>query len=182
MGTLLYSMITSLDGYVVDAEGSFDWAEPDREVFEFVTERTRDIGTYLMGRRMYELMQYWDTPEAHAGDEREYAAVWSATDKVVFSTTLQDVTTARTTLQNTFDPDLVARLKSLSSTRLSVEGPTFAAHALRAGLVDEIEQYLVPVVVGGGIPFFPADLSLDLELLDERRFESGVVWLRYGCR
>lgn len=182
MGTLVYSMITSLDGYVEDGSGSFAWAQPGPEVFDFVVERTRTVGTSLMGRRMFELMQYWDTDEALEGDEREFALAWQGAEKVVFSTTLPDVGTRRTTLERSFDAEAVSRLVAATDGRVTIDGPTLAAHALRAGIVDEVEQYLLPVAVGGGIPFYPTDLHLGLRLLDSRTFDDGTVWLHYECQ
>lgn len=185
MGQLTYSMITSLDGYIADRDGRFDWAEPDDELHTFITDVSTPVGTYLYGRRMYETMVYWET--AHTEPDQpdfvlDWARVWQAADKVVYSSTLDHVASARTRLEREFDPNVVRELKATTEHDLSVEGPGLAAAALRAGLVDEIAQYLSPVVVGGGTPFFPDGLRLDLELQDERRFGNGVVYVRYLVR
>jgi dihydrofolate reductase len=178
---LVYAGITSLDGYTVDAEGSFAWAAPDPEVHAFVNDLERRIGTYLYGRRLYETMRVWQTmPEDEGPDEvRDYGRVWRAADKVVYSATLGDVSTPRTRLERAFDPAVVRALVDTADRDVSVGGATLAATALRAGIVDELHQFLHPVVVGGGTPYLPAGVRLDLELLDERRFESGVVHLHH---
>ena len=183
MAALIYSAITSLDGYVADRAGRFDWARPDEEVHAFVNEAERGVGTYLYGRRMYEVMQFWET--AGQGDpgppspEREYADIWRAADKVVYSRTLPDVSTTRTRLERDFAPEAVRRVKQSVEHDISVGGPTLAAHALAAGLVDEIHLFLTPVVVGGGTRSLPDDLYLDLELVEQHRFRGGVVHLGY---
>ena len=185
MGRLVYGAIASLDGYVRDADGSFAWAEPDEEVHAFVNERERAVGTYLYGRGMYETMAGWETDPALAEASpvmAEYANVWRAADKIVYSTTLDAVTTGRTRLERAFDADAVARLKEKAPADLAVAGPTLAAEALGAGLVDELHLYVVPIVVGGGLPALPDGLRLDLELLEEHRFAGGVVFLRYAAR
>jgi dihydrofolate reductase len=182
MANLIYSAIASLDGFTADSNGHFDWAAPDEEVHAFVNDLERPVGAYLYGRRMYETMAYWET--ASTGDDqpavmREYARIWQAADKVVYSSTLDAVSSARTRLEREFDPDAVRRLKETAERDVSVGGPGLAAHALAAGLVDECHLFLNPVVVGGGTPALPAGLRLELELLDERRFGNGVVYLRY---
>jgi dihydrofolate reductase len=182
MANLIYSAIASLDGFTADGNGDFDWAAPDAEVHAFVNDNERPVGTYLYGRRMYETMVYWET--ASTGDDqpdagREYARIWQAADKVVYSSTLDSVSSTRTRLERKFDPDAVRRLKKAAERDVSVGGPGLAAHALAAGLVDECHLFLNPVVVGGGTRALPAGLHLDLELLDERRFGNGVVYLRY---
>ena len=181
MAKLLYSAITSLDGYVADRDGSFDWAAPDEEVHAFVNELTRPIGTYLFGRRMYEVMAVWETMQTV--DEppvmKDYAAIWQAATKIVYSTTLDAVSSARTRIERTFDADAVRQLKAASDSDLSIGGPGLAAHAIEAGLVDEYQLFLAPVVVGGGTQALPDGLRLSLELLDERRFGSGFVHLHY---
>jgi dihydrofolate reductase len=183
MAALIYSAITSLDGYVADRTGRFDWARPDEEVHAFVNEAERGLGTYLYGRRMYEVMQFWETAGQEdpgpPSPEREYADLWRAADKVVYSRTLPDVSTTRTRLERDFDPETVRRLKQSAEHDISVGGPTLAAHALAAGLVDEIHLFLTPVVVGGGTRSLPDDLSLDLELVEQHRFRGGVVHLGY---
>jgi dihydrofolate reductase len=186
MGELIYTAITSLDGYVADREGSFAWAMPDEELHAHVNDGERGIGTYLYGRRLFEVMEVWQTFGAEGSDEppviRDYAAIWRAADKVVYSTTLGGVSTPRTRLERTFDPDAVRALKAASSADLAVGGPTLAARALAAGLVDELRVYLHPVVVGGGTPWLPDDVRLDLELVGHHRFGSGAMFLRHRVR
>jgi dihydrofolate reductase len=178
---LFYSAITSLDGYVADDEGSFDWAAPDEAIHTFVNDLERPIGTHLYGRRMYDVMRYWETaptdeePAYHA----DYARIWQAADKIVFSTTLQDAPTARTKLERRFDPDAIRAMKAASDRDLSVGGPGLAAAAIRAGLVDELHRFVVPEIVGGGTSFLPQGVRLGLELVDERRFPNGTVFLHY---
>lgn len=182
MGRLVYSAITSLDGYVADEQGRFDWSVPDEEVHRFVNELERPLGTYLYGQRMYAVMRAWEDvdPDAdHPDYVRDYARVWQAADKVVHSTTLDAVTTARTRLERVFDAAEVRRVKETSERDLSVGGPGLAAHALRAGLVDECHVLVTPVVVGGGTPWLPDHVRLRLELVDEHRFGNGVVHLHY---
>ncbi|MGZ4708480.1 MAG: dihydrofolate reductase family protein [Acidimicrobiales bacterium] len=185
MATLIYSAITSLDGFVADRDGTFDWAAPDEEVHAFVNDLERPIGTYLYGRRMYDVMRYWDTAAA-AGDPspivRDFAQIWQAADKVVYSTTMDAPSTARTRLEGTFDPDAIRQLKATAGRDITVGGPELAAQAIRAGLVDEYQLFLTPVVVGGGNPSLPDDVRLELDLLDERRFGNGTVYLRYRAR
>jgi len=182
MAQLSYFSITSLDGYIADETGAFDWSMPDEEVHRFVNEQQRPIGTYLYGRRVYEVMVAWETIELAQEPEvmQDYARIWRAADKVVYSSTLPEVTTARTRLERRFDPDVVRRLKSESERDLAIGGAQLAATALQHGVVDEIHQLLSPVVVGGGKRFLPDHLRLRLTLLDERRFGNGVVHLRYG--
>lgn len=181
MARLLYSGITSLDGYVADRDGSFHWSVPDEEVHAFVNDQQRSIGTHLYGRRLYEVMVAWETMPTH--DEPapigDYARIWRAADKVVYSRTLAAVRSARTRLEQDFDLEGVRALKEAADADLLVGGPGLATTALRAGLVEEIAQLVSPVVVGGGTRFLPDDLHLDLELVDERRFGNGVVHLRY---
>lgn len=183
MGKLIYSMLTSLDGYVNDADGRFEWATPDEELHAYVNSASRSVGTCLLGRRMYETMVFWEDPQSVRGEPPvmvEYAEIWQGYDKVVYSTTLAQVASERTRIERSFDPDAVRALKSATELNLSIDGPTLAAHALRAGLVDELHVYVCPVVVGGGTAFYPAGLRLDLELLDERAFGNGVLSLRYA--
>ena len=185
MAALTYTSIASLDGYVADADGDFGWAEPDEEVHRFVNDMEESVGTYLYGRRLYETMAVWDTDDWLADQSRvehEYARIWRAADKVVYSTTLESVTTARTRLERSFDPVAVRQLKAGAVRDLGVGGPGLAAAALRAGLVDECSLFVVPVVVGGGTRWLPDGLRLGLELTAERRFGNGVVLLRYRTR
>ena len=184
MAKLLYSAIASLDGYIADEDGNFDWGAPDEEVHRFVNDLERPVGTYLYGRRMYEVMVAWERmPSAgQPASMRDYAEIWRAADKVVYSRTLDRVSSARTRVEREFDPEAVRELKASAGADLSVGGPGLAASAFSAGLVDEVQLFLVPVVVGGGNRFLPGGLHLALELLDERRFANGVVHLRYRTR
>jgi dihydrofolate reductase len=185
MAKLIYSTIASLDGYIADEDGNFDWAEPDEEVHRFVNDLQRPLGTYLMGRRMYEVMRYWETADSVAGQSDytlDFAEVWQAADKVVYSRTLETPSTARTRIERDFDPQAVRQLKEAAAADLAVGGPHLAAQALRAGLVDECQLFLSPVVVGGGNRAFPDGLRLGLGLLEERRFGNGTVYLRYHTR
>jgi dihydrofolate reductase len=182
MAKLIYSAITSLDGYVSDRRGNFDWAAPDEEVHGFVNDLESPIGTYLYGRRMYEVMAVWDDPATVLGEPRamhDYAEIWNAADKIVYSGTLERPSSARTRIERDFDPATVMQMKQSVERDISVGGPGLAAHALRAGLVDELHLFLTPILVGGGTPALPHDLDMKLELLDERRFREGVVYLRY---
>ena len=185
MAKLVYLTLMSLDGFIEDADGMFDWAEPDEEVHAFVNELERPVGTFLYGRRMYETMVYWETASAQAGQRpvaRDYAEIWQSADKLVYSRTLEGVSSARTRIERDFDPEAVRQLKAAAGADLSVGGPGLAAEALKAGLVDECHLFLSPVVVGGGNRAFGDDVRLRLELLDERRFGNGVVHLHYRTR
>jgi dihydrofolate reductase len=181
MAKLIYSAITSLDGYVADADGNFDWSAPDEEAHRFVNELERPVGCYLYGRRMYEVMAYWET--AKSADqppfERDFAQIWRAADKVVYSKTLATASTARTRIERDFDPEAVRQMKAHGERDISVGGPALAAEAIKAGLVDEYQLFVCPIVVGGGNRALPDDVRFELELLDERRFGSGVVHLHY---
>ena len=179
MAGLIYSAITSLDGYVADDTGNFDWAAPGEEVHAFVNDLERPIGTYLYGRRLYDVMSYWETSADPEPVMRDFAELWRAAEKVVYSTTLEEPSTPRTRIEPRFEPDVVRDLKANADRDVSIGGPTLAAHAIRAGLVDEYHQLIVPVIVGGGTHFLPAEVRLDLELAGEHRFESGVVHLHY---
>jgi len=181
---LIYSAITSLDGFIEDAAGGFGWAAPDEEVHAFVNDLERTVGTYLYGRRMYETMIFWEDPPDLAGQPppfADFAAIWQAAEKIVHSRTLATTASARTRLERSFDSDAVRRLKTSAERDISVGGAELAAQALEAGLVDECHLLVAPVVVGGGKPALPA-LRLELELLDERRFAGGTVFLRYRVR
>jgi dihydrofolate reductase len=179
---LIYSMITSLDGYTADADGKIDWGAPDEEVHAFVNDLQRGIGTYLYGRRMYEVMLYWETLplEGESPVARDYAGIWRSADKIVYSTTLRAPSSAQTLIESRFDPDAVRALKQHGD--VSISGPEMAAAAVRAGLVDEYQLFVTPVVVGGGTSFFPDGVRAGLDLVDQRRFASGVVYLRYRPR
>jgi dihydrofolate reductase len=182
MAKLIYSAITSLDGYVADEDGRFDWAAPDEEVHAFVNDLERPVGTYLYGRRMYETMVPWETLDVaeQPPSVRDFAEIWRAAEKVVFSRTLASVASRKTRIERDFDAATVLRMKAAAERDISVGGPTLAAEAIRAGLVDEYHVFVSPVVVGGDLPALPDDVRLELELLDERRFRSGVVHLHYG--
>jgi dihydrofolate reductase len=185
MAKLIYAAITSLDGYIEDEEGRFDWAMPDAEVHAFVNDLERSVGTHLYGRRMYETMAVWQTVGDEPGipaAEADFAEMWRALDKVVYSRTLDAVSTPRTRLERAFDPDGVRRMKETADGDISVSGPGLAQHAFRAGLVDEVHLFVFPIVVGGGKSGLPRDVRVDLELLDERRFGNGVVHLHHRTR
>ncbi|UKA65765.1 dihydrofolate reductase family protein [Arthrobacter sp. FW306-05-C] len=181
MAQLIYSAIMSLDGYTADPNGNFAWSAPDEEIHAFINDLERDVGAYLLGRRMYEVMSVWETMGTQDDPEviQDYARLWAAADKVVYSTSLDTVSTPMTRLERQFVPDAVQELKSTSARNISIGGPTLAAHALNAGLVDECQLFINPVTVGGGLRFLPDGLDLKLELLEERRFSNGVVYLRY---
>jgi dihydrofolate reductase len=182
---LIYSTIASLDGYVTDADGNFDWAAPNGEVHRFVNDLERPVGTYLYGRRMYEVMLYWETAHALAGQPpfvRDFTDIWQSADKIVYSKTLAEVSSARTRIERVFDPEAVRRLKAAARHDITVGGPTLAAEALRSGLVDECHLIIAPVVVGAGIRSLPDDVRIELDLLDERRFANGMVHLHYRVR
>ena len=182
MAKLIYSAITSLDGYVADKDGNFDWAAPSEEVHAFVNQLERSVGTYLYGRRMYETMVYWQTAHTRPESspvELDYAEIWQAADKIIYSRTMTDVSSARTRIEREFDPDAVRRLKESAGRDLSVGGAELAAQAIKDGVVEEYHLFVNPVVVGGGTSTLPDNVRLDLELLDEHRFSSGVVHLHY---
>ncbi|HEX5838103.1 MAG TPA: dihydrofolate reductase family protein [Anaerolineales bacterium] len=185
MAHLIYSAMTSLDGYIEDRDGRFDWAEPDEEVHRFVNDLERTAGTHLYGRRMYETMMVWETDPGFVAESpilRDYAEIWQAADKIVYSRTLEDVSTRRTRIERNFDPQAIKQLKETAEQDISIGGPGLAAHAFRAGLIDECYLFLAPIMVGGGKPSLPDDVRLELELLEERAFGSGVVFLRYRAR
>jgi dihydrofolate reductase len=182
---LIYSAIASLDGYVADADGNFDWAVPDEEVHTFINDLERPVGTYLYGRRMYETMVGWETDPTLADQSpvmRDFAEIWQAADKIVYSKTLETVSTARTRIERDFDPEAVRQMKALAGRDLIVGGPELAAQAIKAGLVDEYHLFVVPIVVGGGKRSLPNDVRFQLELVDERRFGNGMVYLKYRAR
>jgi dihydrofolate reductase len=185
MAKLIYSAIMSLDGYIADEDGNFDWAAPDDEVHAFINDLERPIGTYLYGRRMYEVMVYWETALI-APDQspvfQDFARIWQAADKVVYSKTLGRVSSARTRIERDFDPEAVRALKATAGRDLTLGGPDLAAQAIKTGLVDEWQLFVVPIVVGGGKSALPKNVRVKLELLEERRFGSGVVFLRYRTR
>ena len=181
MAKLIYSAITSLDGYIEDEDGNFNWAAPDEEVHRFVNDLERPVGTYLYGRRMYETLVYWETVALadvplHI---RDFTELWRAADKIVYSNSLETVSSAKTRIERTFDPRVIKELKSSQERDITIGGPNLAAQAFKAGLVDECQLFLTPIVVGGGKPSLPNHVRLGLELLSERRFRSGVVFLHY---
>ena len=185
MARLIYSAITSLDGYVADEKDNFDWAAPDEEVHAFINDIERPVGTYLYGRRMYDTMVYWETAPTLADQPavaQDFTEIWQAADKVVYSRTLETVSSARTRIERAFDPQAVRQLKAEAGRDLTVGGPDLAAQAINAGLVDELQLFLTPIVVGGGNRSLPKNVRLDLELLDERGFGNGVVYLHYHIK
>jgi dihydrofolate reductase len=183
MAKLIYSALQSLDGYIADQDGKFDWGEPDEEVHTFLDDLMRTIGTYLYGRRMYEVMIAWETLDLadQPPHMQEFADMWRQADKIVYSKTLEATSSARTRLEQDFDPEAVRRMKVAERRDLAVAGPTLAAQAFQAALVDECQLFIAPIVVGGGIQSLPDNVRLELELLDERRFGNGMVYLRYGA-
>jgi dihydrofolate reductase len=182
MGRLTYAAIMSLDGYIADVDGRFDWAAPSEEVHAFVNDLARPIGTHLYGRRMYEMLAVWETDPSLAEQSpvmSDYAQIWQAADKIVYSSTLDETVTQRTRIERAFDPVAVRRLKEAAETDLSVGGPTVAAHAIRAGLVDDWHLFVTPIVVGGGLAALPDGVRIGLDLVDQRRFADGTTYLRY---
>jgi len=185
MAKLIYATPSSLDGYIVDETGNPDWAAPDEEGFAFITALIRPIGTYLYGRRMYKTMSIWETPDLIPGRTPamlNFARIWQAADKIVYSRSLETVSTPKTRLAREFDPQAIRDLKALLPHDISLGGPTLAAHAIRAGLVDEYHLFVVPTLLGGGIRILPGNVCVKLDLLDERRFANGTVCLRYRTR
>jgi dihydrofolate reductase len=182
MAKLIYSAIMSLNGYVADEDGNFDWAEPDEEVHTFINDLERPVGTYLYGRRMYEVMAGWETANALANQPsvmQDFAGIWQAADKIVYSRTLETVSSARTRIERDFDPEAVRQMKAPARRDITVGGPDLAAQAFKAGLVDECHLFVVPIVVGDGKQSLPNNVQLKLELLDLRRFGNGTVHLHY---
>ena len=185
MAKLIYAAIASLDGYVADADGNFDWAAPDEEVHTFVNELERRVGTYLYGRRMYDTMVFWEAVPNLADEPacvQDFAEIWRSADKIVYSRTLETAASDSTRIERTFEAEAIRRMKATAEKDITVGGPELAAQAIRAGLVDEFHLFVTPVVVGGGTSWLPDDVRVDLELLDERRFASGVVHLHYRAR
>lgn len=185
MARLIYSAIASLDGYTEDKEGNFDWSAPDEEMHSFINDLERMASTHLYGRRMYETLMVWETDPNVAADSpitRDFAEIWQAADKIVYSRTLQAPSTRKTRIERNFDPEAIRQLKETVEQDILIGGPELAAHAFRAGLIDECQLFLTPIIVGGGKPALPADVRLELELMEERRFGNGVVFLRYRTK
>ena len=185
MARLVYTVLTSLDGYVADEAGNFEWAMPSEDVHRFVNELESSVGTYLFGRRLYEVMAVWQNMpgiEQEPDVIREYADIWQSTDKIVFSETLSAVTTPKTRLERSFDPQSVRAMVTDQDQDVSIGGPTLATHALKAGIVDDVHLFVFPVVVGGGTPSWPAGAQIALELVDQNRFDDGTVYLHYRTR
>ena len=181
MGRVISAGLMSVDGYIADKRGNFDWAMPDEEVHSFVNSLQRSVGTFLYGRRMYEVLKVWQTLDVRGEPEamRDYATLWRAADKIVYSSELTEVSTPRTRLERHFDPDSLVALKKSADRDIAISGPGLASGAIRAGLVDEYQLFVFPVVVGGGTRFFPDDATLHLELTEQRLFAGGVLFLRY---
>ena len=185
MAHLIYSAISSLDGYIEDADGNFDWAMPDEEMHKFANDLERGAGTHLYGRRMYETLMVWETDPNLAAESplmRDFAEIWQAANKIVYSKTLEAVSTRKTQIERNFDPEAIRQLKEASEHEILIGGADLAAHAFRAGLIDEYLLFLTPIIVGGGKPSLPDNVRLELELLEERRFGNGMVFLRYQTR
>lgn len=189
MGKLIYHFTTSLDGYVADEKGNFDWAVPTEEVHLFVNDQLRNVGTFLMGRKLYETMKVWDEiPTEGTGGPmdgpspamNDYAKIWKAASKVVYSTTLSEVAIANATIERSFDPAAIQKLVTESDEDFDIGGPHLAAQAIKANIIDEYHQIIAPIVIGGGNPWLPKDAKLQLELQDVRKFENGFVHLQYG--
>ena len=183
MAKLIYSFLASLDGYIADDAGGFEWAVPDEEVLDFINETERDVGTYLYGRTMYEMMIGWENDPAVAQQSpksAEFAQIWQAAEKIVYSRTLESASTKRTRIERSFDPELVREIKAAAGHDLNISGAHVAASAWHAGVIDECNIFVAPMLVGGGKRMFPENLRQPLQLLDERRFRNGMVFLRYA--
>jgi dihydrofolate reductase len=185
MGRLIYAINASLDGYMEDADGKLDWSMPDEEIHRYFNDLERSASTSLYGRRMYETMMVWETDPSLAADSpvtKDFAEAWQAAEKIVYSRTLKAVSTRKTRLEREFDPEAIRQLKAASANDILIGGPGLAAHAFRAGLIDECDLFLYPIIVGGGKPSLPADVRLELELLEERRFGNGTIHVRYRAK
>jgi len=185
MARLIYSAISSLDGYIEDMDGKFDWAMPDEQVHRFINDLERTAGTHLYGRRMYETMMVWETDPNLAADSplmRDFAEIWQAANKIVYSKTLKAVSTRKTQIERNFDSEAIRQMKETAEHDILIGGPSLAAHAFRAGLIDECHLFLTPIILGGGKPSLPNNVRLELELVEERRFGNGMVFLRYRTR
>ncbi len=181
MSKLIYSAIQSLDGYVADANGEFEWGEPDEEVHAYINDLVRPVGTYLYGRRLYEVMVAWETLDLTDQPEhmKDFAQIWRGAEKIVYSTTLDRISSARTRIERNFDPSAAQEIKVSAERDLTVGGPDLAAHAFSAGLVDECKLFVAPIAVGGGKQSLPDNVRVKLQLIDERRFGNGMVYLHY---
>ncbi len=182
MAQLIYSAMTSLDGYMEDRHGKFDWAAPDEEIHAYINNLEREFGIYLYGRRMYETMMGWETDPGFAATSptmRDYAEIWQAAEKIVYSKTLQAASTRKTRIERDFDLEAIKKLKSAAESDITIGGPDLAAHAFKAGLIDECRLFIVPIIVGGGKKSLPDDIRLELKLVEECRFGNGMVYLRY---
>ncbi len=185
MAHLIYSAISSLDGFIEDRDGNFDWAMPDEEVHTFINNLERSVGTYLLGRRMYEIMMVWETDPNLAAESplmQDFAQIWQAANKIVYSRKLATPSTRNTKIERTFDPEAIEELKKTVQHEIAIGGAELATHAFRAGLIDECHLFLIPIIVGGGKPSLPDNVRSELELLEERRFGNGTVYLRYRIR
>lgn len=185
MGKLIFIANVSLDGFTTDKDGDYNWTEPNDAVFKFITDLIQPMHTHLYGRRMYETMMVWETDPRFAEESplmHDFAEVWQSANKIVFSRTLEKTSTQETQLEHTFDPDAIQQLKATSDHDIHIGGPELAGHAFRAGLIDEIHLFLIPIVVGAGKSALPDDMKIRLGLLEERRFSNGTVYLRYGIR
>jgi dihydrofolate reductase len=184
MAKLIYAALCSIDGYMADKDGNFDWAAPDEQVHAFINDLERPVGTHLLGRRMYEVLVAWETmpTEGEPAAIKDYAALWHAADKVVYSRTLVAPSSARTRIERTFDPEVVRQLKASADHDISIGGAELAGQAIKAGLVDEYQLFISPAIVGGGKQILPNDARLDLDLIDQRRFDNGTVYLRYRAK
>lgn len=180
MGKLIYAITTSLDGYVADSNGNFEWAEPSEEVHTFVNNTARNVGTFLLGRKMYETLAVWDTiRDTNSNAMNQFAEIWRAAKKIVYSTSLSNVTTANTTIERKFNPDTIQKMVSESDKDSGIGGPHLAAEAIKAAIVDEYHQFIAPIIIGGGNHWLQENLSLKLELVDMRKFDNGFVHLEY---
>jgi dihydrofolate reductase len=185
MARLIYSSISSLDGYIEDSDGKFDWAAPDEEVHKFINDLERTVGTYLFGRRMYETMMVWETDPNLAAESplmRDFAEIWQAANKIVYSKTLETVHTRKTRIERNFDPEAIRQLKEAAEQDIYIGGPGLAAHAFRSGLIDECQLFLSPIMVGSGKQSIPSNVRLELELMEEHRFSNGMIFLRYRTK
>jgi dihydrofolate reductase len=185
MAQLIYIANTSLDGYTEDRDGKFDWIAPGDEYYRFISNLVREAGTYLYGRRMYETMMVWETDPNLAAENplrRDFAEIWQAANKIVYSRTLPAASTRKTQLEPDFDPEAIRQLKETVEQDILIGGAELAAHAFRSGLIDECHLFLIPIIVGGSKPALPNNIRLELELLEERRFGNGMVYLRYQVR